>query len=128
MNRLIAVLIAMCFVCVGCATGGGGLADGTPPDPQLQYPMVGPISPENVAFVDEIIEMATEAGWTFLGMGADWEDDVMMWFSDPDGQCQAFFMIFSQDNTVPWGSCEEALGAWVECVKAKECNAGAFVI
>ena len=136
MKKLALVLLALLtIVFMGCASAtinGSSEKAGVPqptekPTPstnKLNLPMVAPINPANVTILDSMIAMAEEEDWKFLGMGADIEDDTMVWFESPNGECIAFFMVFSQGRTIPLQSCEEALSAWRECVDSGMCDAG----
>jgi hypothetical protein len=133
MKTLVAILvIVLGFGCATTTINGNGEKDAVPNvvrqmevpalnTNDLIYPNIAPKSPECVLAVDAIIADASADGYVFLGMAADNEDDTMMWMLDPDGECVAFFLVFTQGQIVPY-ECDDALGSWKQCVVEGLCS------
>ena len=86
------------------------------------YPFVVPNDPSIVGIIDEIIAAGIAEGWMVLGMAADAEDDVMIWWENPDGECECYFMVFTQSKFLPIASCETGLEFWQDCVDKGDCE------
>ena len=86
------------------------------------YPFVVPNDPSIVEIIDDIIASGIAEGWTVLGLAADFEDDVLIWWENPEGECECYYMIFTQSRFLPIESCEIGLDAWQECVAVGDCE------
>ena len=127
MKKLLLVLLAIVFL-AGC----GGHLNSLPQierapvyeavEVEASYPFVVPNDPTIVGIIDEIIAAGIAEGWTMLGLAADFEDDVMIWWENPDGECECYFMVFTQSRFLPVASCETGLEFWQECVDKGECE------
>jgi len=123
MKRAWVILSALAMV-FGCSAHLGKTAqDVKMPVADSVYPYIAPNDPYIVAALDELLAIGLSEGYKILGMAADIEDDTMVWMEAPSGECVCIFLVFTQNNFIPFNSCEEGLAAWKVCVNAGECRA-----
>jgi hypothetical protein len=86
------------------------------------YPHVAPNDPAIVTALDDIFAAAASDEWSVLGFGADINNDIIVWFSDPEGTCMCILVGFSTGDLMPLPSCEDGLEVWNDCVDDGYCG------